>query len=93
MGVGLVDEVVPAETVLAIVERISGPHEVMRFPASHTGTEDELAWRRFEHRLLELAAKGVPPGFGRHLRGITMSRSFEPLLPGPTCGTADGGCR
>jgi cephalosporin-C deacetylase len=65
VGVGLVDEVVPAATVLAIADRLSGPHEVLRFPVSHSGTPEEGRWRRFERRWLELALGGVPEGFGR----------------------------
>ena len=31
IGVGLVDQAVPAPTVLAIADRLGGPHEVLRF--------------------------------------------------------------
>jgi cephalosporin-C deacetylase-like acetyl esterase len=65
VGVGLADEVVPAATVLAIAAHLAGPHEVMRFPTSHTGTAAERrAWRAFEERWLSLAVSGVPGGFG-----------------------------
>jgi cephalosporin-C deacetylase-like acetyl esterase len=65
VGVGLADEVVPAATVLAIAAHLAGPHEVMRFPASHTGTVQELRdWRGFEARWLPMAVAGVPAGFG-----------------------------
>jgi cephalosporin-C deacetylase len=65
VGVGLADQVVPAATVLAIAERLAVPCEVMRFPVSHTGADDERVWRPFVDRLLDLALTGVPPGFGQ----------------------------
>jgi cephalosporin-C deacetylase len=64
VGVGLVDQVVPAPTVLAIADRLAGPHEVLRFPVSHSDAPEEGRWRRFERRWLELARGGVPAGFG-----------------------------
>jgi cephalosporin-C deacetylase len=65
IGVGLVDPVVPAPTVLAIADRLGGPCEVLRFPVSHSDAPEEGRWRRFERRWLELARSGVPEGFGR----------------------------
>jgi cephalosporin-C deacetylase len=64
IGVGLVDQVVPAATVLAIADRLGGPHEVLRFPVSHSDDPEERRWRAFERRWLELAHTGVPDGFG-----------------------------
>jgi cephalosporin-C deacetylase-like acetyl esterase len=64
VGVGMVDEVVPAATVLAIADRLGGPREVLRFPVSHSDAPEEGRWRRFEQRWLELARTGVPAGFG-----------------------------
>ena len=64
VGVGLVDQVVPAPTVLAIADRLGGPHEVLRFPVSHSDAPEERRWRAFERRWLELARTGVPDGFG-----------------------------
>jgi cephalosporin-C deacetylase len=64
VGVGLVDEVVPAPTVLAIAAHLGGPHEVMRFPVSHSSSPEERRWQAFERRWLELALGGVPPEFG-----------------------------
>jgi cephalosporin-C deacetylase len=64
IGVGLVDQVVPPATVLAIADRLGGPHEVLRFPVSHSGSPEERRWRAFERRWLELAHTGVPEGFG-----------------------------
>ena len=64
IGVGLVDQVVPAPTVLAIADRLGGPHEVLRFPVSHSDAPEERRWRAFERRWLELACTGVPDSFG-----------------------------
>jgi cephalosporin-C deacetylase len=64
VGVGLVDEVVPAPTVEAIAAHLGGPREVMRFPVSHSSSPKERRWRAFERRWIELALGGVPPGFG-----------------------------
>jgi cephalosporin-C deacetylase len=66
VGVGEEDATVPAQTVLAIATRLAGPHELMRFPVSHTGTEEERrAWARFEQRWHALALSDVPADFGR----------------------------
>jgi cephalosporin-C deacetylase len=64
VGVGLVDEVVPAPTVLAIAAHLAGPHELMRFPVSHAGSAEERRWQAFERRWLQLARAGAPAGFG-----------------------------
>jgi cephalosporin-C deacetylase len=64
VGVGMVDEVVPAPTVLAISDRLGGPHELLRFPVSHSDAPEGGRWWRFERRWLELARSGVPAGFG-----------------------------
>jgi cephalosporin-C deacetylase len=66
VGLGEEDPAVPARTVLAIARRLAGPHELMRFPASHSGTEEERRnWARFEQRWHALALSGVPADFGR----------------------------
>jgi cephalosporin-C deacetylase-like acetyl esterase len=65
IGVGQVDPVVPAPTVLAIAERLRGPVELLRFPVSHSGGPEEDHWSAFERRWLELARNGVGDGFGR----------------------------
>jgi cephalosporin-C deacetylase len=65
IGVGQVDPVVPAPTVLAIADRLGGPHEVLRFPVSHSDGPEEDHWSAFERRWLELARNGVGDGFGR----------------------------
>ena len=64
VGVGLLDPVVPAATVLAIVAHLGGPHELLRFPVSHSDAPEEADWEAFERRWLELALAGVPLGFG-----------------------------
>jgi cephalosporin-C deacetylase len=64
VGVGLMDEVVPAPTVEAIAAHLGGPREVMRFPVSHSSSPEERRWQAFERRWIELAVGGVPPGFG-----------------------------
>jgi cephalosporin-C deacetylase len=64
IGVGLVDPVVPAPTVLAIADRLGGPVEVLRFPVSHSDGPEEDHWSAFERRWLELARNGVPDRFG-----------------------------
>jgi cephalosporin-C deacetylase len=66
VGLGAEDPTVPAQTVLAIARRLAGPHELVRFPASHTGSEEEQRdWARFEQRWHALALSGVPADFGR----------------------------
>ncbi len=64
VGMGLADEVVPAPTVLAIAAHLAGPHELMRFPVSHSSSPEERRWRAFERYWLRLALDGVPAGFG-----------------------------
>jgi cephalosporin-C deacetylase len=88
VGVGLVDEVVPAPTVLAITAHLGGPRELMRFPVSHSGSPEERHWRAFERRWLELALGGVPPEFGpgasrRRIRPVGRPRA-------PSRGSAGG---
>ena len=65
VGVGLEDVVVPAKTVYAIANHLSGPVELMEFPVSHTDRPEEALWDRFEDRWTALARDGVPPDFGR----------------------------
>ena len=87
VGVGLVDEVVPAATVLAIAAHLGGPYELMRFPVSHSGAPQERCWRAFERRWLELARTGVPEGFGAYSCGgpasVAASRT-QPRKRGPS---------
>ncbi len=64
VGLGLEDDVVPAPTVYAIANHLSGPHEVVRLPVSHTERPEEKLWDRFEAYWLRLAVKGASPDFG-----------------------------
>ena len=65
VGVGLVDDVVPAQTVYAIANHLAGPHEILELPVSHSEEPEERFWGDFETRWLELAIEGPPEGFGR----------------------------
>lgn len=53
VGVGRVDEVVPAPTVYAVVNALSGPCEVWQLPVSHSTLPAEELWGRFESRWLQ----------------------------------------
>ena len=64
IGVGRRDDVVPAPTVRAIANQLTGPHEVMEFPVSHTDSPEEQHWQEFERYWISLALTGVPPEFG-----------------------------
>lgn len=64
VGLGLHDEVVPAKTVYAVANHLTGPHEIMEFPISHSDHPDEQLWSRFEDAWAQLAAEGVPADFG-----------------------------
>ncbi|MDQ4106598.1 MAG: acetylxylan esterase [Actinomycetota bacterium] len=65
IGVGLVDEVVPAPTVYAIADHLSGPHEVIELPVSHTDLPEERLWEKFEAYWLRLATEGILADFGK----------------------------
>jgi len=58
VGVGLADDVVPADTVYAVANHLGGPHEIMEFPYSHSEHPQEVLWEKFEARWLELALRG-----------------------------------
>jgi len=75
VGLGMVDEVVPPQTVLAIAAHLGGPHEVMSFPVSHSERPEERLWEAFERRWITLASTGIPVGFG--------SSGTGDELPGP----------
>jgi cephalosporin-C deacetylase len=80
------DEVVPSETVLAMVAHLRVPYELLWFPVSHSDSPEERHWAQFEKRLLSLTVDGLPDGFGR---GNRRSLSFPPPepLPAPRPGT------
>lgn len=70
VGLGLQDDVVPANTVFAITNHLVGPHEVMIFPISHSDHPDEDLWIAFDDRCVAFAHDGVPAGFGARRRQI-----------------------
>ncbi len=63
-GYGRRDIVVPPETVLAILSRLECPRETMSLPVSHSDDPEEAAWKHFDGAWIEMAAHGVPEGFG-----------------------------
>ena len=65
VGVGLSDDVVPAKTVYAIANHLSGPYEIMEFPVSHSDLPEEKLWEGFEKRWMDLALNGIPENFGK----------------------------
>ena len=64
VGLGLLDDVVPAPTVYAIAGHLGGPREVVELPVSHTELPEEKLWYDFEAYWFRLAVGGVPPDFG-----------------------------
>ena len=67
VGMGIVDEVVPAHTVYAVANHLAGPHEVMEFPISHSDSPEQQHWKKFEAYWLRLAREGVSDDFGGRL--------------------------
>ncbi len=63
-GYGRRDEVVPAETVIAILDQLNCQRETMSFPVSHTNEPAEAAWEHFDALWMEMARSGVPADFG-----------------------------
>lgn len=70
IGVGLADDVVPAETVYAIANHIAGAHEIREFPVSHSERPEEILWAAFEREWLGIARHGIPEGFGGRRRAV-----------------------
>ncbi len=70
VGVGRVDDVVPAPTVYAVVNALAAPCEVWQLPVSHSTLPAEELWGRFEARWLQrgrtlgAASGGTAPGVG-----------------------------
>ena len=64
VGLGLLDDVVPAPTVYAIAGHLGGPREVVELPVSHTELPEEKLWYDFEAYWFRLAVRGISPGFG-----------------------------
>jgi cephalosporin-C deacetylase len=50
VGVGRRDDIVPAETVYAIINHMSPPPEVIELPVSHSVEHDEAMWQGFDRR-------------------------------------------
>jgi cephalosporin-C deacetylase len=73
------DEVVPPETVLAMVAHLQVPYELMWFPVSHSDSPKERHWTQFERRLLDLTVNGLPDDFGRSDRVPFSSPPRGPL--------------
>lgn len=63
-GFGRQDEVVPPETVLAVLRHLRCPHETMSLPVSHTDEPEEAAWEHFDATWIDAALYGLPPDFG-----------------------------
>lgn len=64
LGVGLRDEVVPAKTVLALIDKVKGPMISREFPESH-GLNDEVIWQAFYDEFLTYALEGIDLMFSR----------------------------
>ena len=63
-GYGRRDEVVPAETVLAILGHLKCPCETLSMPVSHTDEPAESEWEYFDAAWMDAALHGVPAAFG-----------------------------
>jgi cephalosporin-C deacetylase-like acetyl esterase len=50
VGVGLRDEIVPPETVYAIVNHMSPRPDVVELPVSHSQEQEESRWEEFDQR-------------------------------------------
>jgi cephalosporin-C deacetylase len=55
VGLGLQDDIVPAETVYPIVSRLQTPYRLRCFPYSHSQRPEEAAWEAFENEWLHCA--------------------------------------
>ncbi len=64
-GYGRRDDVVPPETVIAILDQLKCRRETMSLPVSHTNEPAEAAWERFDAAWMEMAQRGVPQAFGK----------------------------
>lgn len=64
IGVGAHDLVVPAKTVYAIANHLSGPVDIMEFPVSHSDLPEQQLWEKFDEHWLSLAVHGLPKDFG-----------------------------
>jgi len=57
VGVGKKDEVVPSETVMAIIENLRCPHRFSVFKESH-GPRDDVIWAPFIKELIDISKSG-----------------------------------
>ena len=75
VGVGLRDDVVPADTVYAVANHMTGAHEIMELPVSHSDSPEAQHWERFERYWMRLTLEGLPQDFGgergRHIHRFT----------------------
>lgn len=55
IGVGLKDEVVPAETVYAFINHLACQSDIRHYPVSHTTLPEEKLWDNFEEEWLKMA--------------------------------------
>ncbi len=78
VGVGLVDDVVPAPTVYAVANRLGGPREVVELPVSHTDLPEERLWNDFDAHWLRLAKEGVPADFGKTEQAHKRIQEVDP---------------
>ncbi|HHP7241886.1 MAG TPA: acetylxylan esterase [Cyclobacteriaceae bacterium] len=58
IGLGLIDKVVPPQTVYSIVNHISGPTEIMELPVSHSNDPEEILWKKFEKKWIQMVLNG-----------------------------------
>jgi len=58
IGLGLDDDVVPAETVRVLAERIAGPATIREFPVSHSDLPEESLWQHFETEWQQALLRG-----------------------------------
>lgn len=59
VGVGLKDDVVPTETVFAIVNNMNVEPKVLEYPCSHSDAPEERLWERFDEYWLAQANRVV----------------------------------
>ena len=86
VGLSRKDEVVPPETVLAMVAHLRAPYELMWFPISHSDSPEETSWTEVEKRFLDLTLYGLPEAFRRD-DASPPSPPPRGQLPAPTSET------
>ncbi len=63
VGLGIKDDIVPAETVYSIINHLDTALEVLEYPVSHSELPQECLWDDFEAHWLKFACRGIPPEF------------------------------